>query len=226
MISRMGGGGAGGHHHLTLDWPALVAGLVVGVYWLRVLRMAYRQRVRTGRAGNFIPPEPMGRALRLLWQPVVGVWVAAPLIVGFSMPRHGVLKLLYLQTPLRAAAAAGAILTFAATVQCWRHMGRNWRMGIDPAERTPLIVTGPFAYVRHPIYTLSALLMLFTLGAAPTPLLAGAAVIHIALLSWEAVREEQHLGRVHGEEFERYRATVGRFLPALSRRSSIAATAA
>ena len=70
------------------------------------------------------------------------------------------------------AATIGVVITaaaLAATLVCWKRMGRDWRMGIDPAERTRLIVTGPYAYVRHPIYALSQLMMLGTVIAVPAP---------------------------------------------------------
>ena len=40
-------------------------------------------------------------------------------------------------------------------------------MRIDPNERTQLVFNGPYAYVRHPIYGLSQVLVLTTLAAAP-----------------------------------------------------------
>ena len=86
-------------------------------------------------------------------------------------------------------------------------------MGIDPHEKTPLVATGPFAYVRHPIYTLSALMMAATVAAVGSPLMIGAGLVHVALLLWESLREEQYLVKTHGERYAHYRANVGRFVP-------------
>ena len=54
---------------------ALALGLLVGAYWLRVIRMARKARKKTGRAANFLPPEMVGRVLRVVWIPVVVGWV-------------------------------------------------------------------------------------------------------------------------------------------------------
>ena len=86
-------------------------------------------------------------------------------------------------------------------------------MGIDPAEITSLLITGPFARVRHPIYALSQAMMLCTVLVVPSPAMLALAAFHIALLHWEAHREEQHLLQVHGPDYAVYRSAVGRFVP-------------
>jgi protein-S-isoprenylcysteine O-methyltransferase Ste14 len=98
-------------------------------------------------------------------------------------------------------------------MRCWKAMGRHWRMGIDPGEQNPLIATGPFACVRHPIYSLSSLMMLATLAAVPSPLMLACGFVHIVLLAWESCREERHMLKVHGNAYAEYRRSVGRFVP-------------
>jgi protein-S-isoprenylcysteine O-methyltransferase Ste14 len=194
-------------------WFALALGLILTAYWARVLWMAIKQRRRTGRGANFLPPERLGRAIRVVWIPVVAAWIAHPFINAFkTSPRPPLAPLIH----SNLLAIAGIILALAAlagSVACWKRMGRSWRMGIDPAERTPLIVAGPYAYVRHPIYALSSLLMLASVVVIPSPLMIALALIHLACLQWEARREEAHLLATHGEEYAAYRARVGRFLP-------------
>ena len=194
--------------------PPLVIGFAVAGYWYRVMRMARKARRRTGRAANLVPPEPLGRVLRVLWVPAVGVWVAHPFVAALARRPPAPLRPLWHAPGVAWAAAAVVALCFAATRACWRRMGAAWRMGIDPAEKTPLIALGPFAYVRHPIYALSSLMMLATVLALPSPLMIVAGVVHIGLLYWESCREERHLLRVHGAVYEDYRARVGRFIPA------------
>ena len=61
-------------------------------------------------------------------------------------------------------------------------MGRSWRIGIDPEEKTQLIFSGPFRIVRHPIYALSILLVLGTLATTPTSAMLVITIVHIACL--------------------------------------------
>jgi protein-S-isoprenylcysteine O-methyltransferase Ste14 len=196
-----------------INWPALCVGAIIAAYWWRVLRMAYKMRRQTGRAANFVPAEPIGKILRVIWQPIVWMWIAGPIAAGFGVRSPRLLTPMYDLSIIRWIAVAIAAVAFALTRICWKQMGKSWRMGIDPNERTSLIVTGPYAYVRNPIYALSNVLMVATAVAVPTPLMIFAAAVHLLLLQWEARREERHLSQILGAEYDQYRAAVGRFVP-------------
>lgn len=199
--------------------PALLIGLLIAAYWARVLRLAHKARRRTGRAANLIPAEPLGRLLRVIWFPTVFAWIALPLIT--FVRRHHlpvVLRPLYDSPAVTWLAFAVAGAAFVATLVCWTRMGKSWRMGIAPGEKTQLVITGPYAYVRHPIYALSCLLVLCTLAIVPSPAMAVVALTHVALLIWESRREERHLISVHGTPYQDYASRVGRFVPTLPRR--------
>jgi protein-S-isoprenylcysteine O-methyltransferase Ste14 len=196
-----------------INWPSLSVGAIVAAYWWRVLRMAYKMRRKTGRGANFVPAERTGKLLRTIWQPIVWIWIAQPLATGLGVRSPKFLAPLYNNPFIQWPALTIAAIAFILTRICWKQMGKSWRMGIDPNERTALIITGPYAYVRNPIYALSVVLMLATAVVVPTPLMLIAAAIHLLLLQWEARREEQHLSQIHGEQYDQYRAAVGRFFP-------------
>ena len=184
-----------------------------GANWSRVIRMVLKQRRRTGRDANFVPPEPLGRAVRIVWYPVVVAWVAHPFVNASKQRAPTLLAPLVRQD---VVAALGLLLAIGALIGswiCWKRMGKSWRMGIDPNESTQLIVTGPYAYVRHPIYALSSLLMIASATVLPSVLMLTLAVVHLTFLQWEARREERHLLATHGDAYAAYRARVGRFLP-------------
>jgi protein-S-isoprenylcysteine O-methyltransferase Ste14 len=197
--------------------PSLIIGLLMLAYWGRVARMAYKMRRKTGRGANFIPTESIGRTLRILWQPVVWAWIGLPLAAAFKTPSHAPDMPLFQSQMVQWIGVVIAVFAFVATVSCWKRMGKSWRMGIDPNEKTALIFTGPYAYVRHPIYALSSVLMVATVMVLPTPLMIGVAIIHLLLLQWEARREEINLSRIHGRQYDQYRAQTGRFIPASAR---------
>jgi protein-S-isoprenylcysteine O-methyltransferase Ste14 len=193
--------------------PALVIAVVMTAYWGRVMRLVYKERRRSGRDANFRPTEPVGKWLRIIWGPAVLTWIIHPYFAAFrrSLPE-------WASPIVRSDAAAwGAVVVamaaFVGTLVCWKRMGKSWRMGIDPGEKTTLVVTGPYAYVRHPIYALSSTLMLATLVILPSPLMLAVGLAHLVLLQWEARREEKYLTLHHGELYRRYCSKVGGFVP-------------
>ncbi|HSU67308.1 MAG TPA: isoprenylcysteine carboxylmethyltransferase family protein [Tepidisphaeraceae bacterium] len=198
---------------MTYRIVVFVLGLIVAAYWMRVVRMARKARQKTGRAANFLPPEPIGRLLRVLWIPVVTIWIVHPFVTSIAFPRTTILRPLAASMWLAIPAVLAAGLCFWATRVCWRTMGKNWRMGIDPSEQNSLVLAGPYAFVRHPIYALSQAMFFASAVALPSPLMIIACLLHISLLQWEARREEAHLSRVHGDEYRDYCSRVRRFIP-------------
>ncbi len=86
-----------------------------------------------------------------------------------------------------------------------------------PALAARLVVTGAYAFLRHPIYALSSLLMLCTMAILPSPAMLAVGAVHLALLQWEARREESYLLGVHGAAYADYAARTGRFWPRFRR---------
>jgi protein-S-isoprenylcysteine O-methyltransferase Ste14 len=194
--------------------PALLIGLIMALYWARVLRLAWKQKRRTGHAANLFPPETLGRLLRIIWFPTIALWIALPIIAG-SLKRvsPAPFQPLYQNIWISWIGLAIAMLAFIATWICWKKMGTSWRMGIDPNDKTQLVVTGPYARLRHPIYALSSLLMICTMLILPSPAMLAVGAVHLSLLQWEARREERYLITLHGPSYVHYSARTGRFLP-------------
>lgn len=193
--------------------PALAIGLIVGFYWLRVVKMVIKQKRRTGRDANFVPRESLGYYLRFVWYPVVILWVALPWVLAWYDDLPQPMRRMAIPVWLSWIGVVLAAACLGLTMYCWRQMGRSWRMGIDPDEKTQLIVTGPFAHVRHPIYALSCAMMLASVLAVPVLAMCGIAVLHNGFLQWEARREERYLLSAHGAAYANYMKQSGRFLP-------------
>ena len=97
-------------------------------------------------------------------------------------------------------------------------MGESWRIGVDETATTELVVDGPFALVRNPIF--AAMLPASTGLALMVPSWvagAGLAALVLALELQVRVVEEPYLLRAHGERYASYAARVGRFLPGIGR---------
>jgi protein-S-isoprenylcysteine O-methyltransferase Ste14 len=179
--------------------------------------MVMRVRRRTGKVVGLVPEHRFERLLWLIWVPVVAGWIAVPWATLDKSAAVPALPPLAVREPayvaLRWIAAILAVIALAATIKCWVHMGKNWRMDIGLEPKTELIVDGFFARVRHPIYAFSILLMLCSAVIVPTAPMLLIAAAHIVLLNVKARNEELHLLQVHGDTYAHYLARTGRFLP-------------
>lgn len=90
-------------------------------------------------------------------------------------------------------------------------------MAIVPDKKSKLITSGMFSLVRHPIYSLSILLMLATMAVTLSPAMTVVGVVHITMLHLKASSEERHLTCVHGQDYADYCDQTGRFIPRVFR---------
>jgi protein-S-isoprenylcysteine O-methyltransferase Ste14 len=199
-----------------LNIPAFTLGLAVAFYWARVTHLARKIQRRTGHSANVLPPDWIGRFTRIIWFPTILLWIALPFAGPLFENRISCFRPIFASVPAGYLALFTGLFAFAATLFCWKKMGKSWRMGIDPAEKTSLMISGPYAFVRHPIYSLSSLLMLSTVVTYPSPPMIIVGVVHLLLLQIEARREEAYMTKVHGTIYADYCTRVGRFLPRIS----------
>ena len=94
-------------------------------------------------------------------------------------------------------------------------MGRAWRIGIDPENRSELAEDGPYRWIRHPIYSDMLLVALGNALVVPHPAVAAITLVTGLGVAFQAYREERHLLRTFGERYARYTARTGRFAPRL-----------
>jgi protein-S-isoprenylcysteine O-methyltransferase Ste14 len=204
--------------------PALAAVVAsVWTYWFIVGAMSWRVRRRTRKLAGVVPEQRLERAMWVVWVPLVALWMALPAIALHSVRAGLALPEFARAAPyawLRGGAALVALLALVATIECWKRMGRSWRMAVTPGERTELVTTGLYRYVRHPIYALSILLMLATAIVVPTVPMLAVAAVHVTLMHVKARNEERHLLAMHGDAYAGYLARTGRFLPRLAGRGT------
>jgi protein-S-isoprenylcysteine O-methyltransferase Ste14 len=205
--------------------PAFIAAVCIAIYWAAVVVKLIKLGRKIGKSPNALPREHVGRLMRLAWYPAILLQLAHAwwIALGGRWPYAGglLLDLPFGQPPLPPAwwlaLAYGAVLVIvlctALTFICWRKMGRSWRIGIDPSERLDLVSTGPYRYVRHPIYALRMVLDGGVILAIPTPFMAVVTLIDILLLQIEARREESYMESKHGAIYAQYKKNVGRFVP-------------
>ena len=95
-----------------------------------------------------------------------------------------------------------------------RHLDKQWRLDAAVSADHQLIRTGPYAALRHPIYSAMFAMMLGTgLMLARWPAIIAAVVLHIAGTEIRIRSEEKLLRSRFGEEYNTWAKHVWAYLP-------------
>jgi protein-S-isoprenylcysteine O-methyltransferase Ste14 len=199
------------------DLPGVVLTATVWAYWLGVGMMIVRARRKTHRLAGLVPEQRLERFMWIVWVPLVAAWITLPYLALVRTQTLLAMPVFVHQSAgyfaLRWIAAVCALICLLLTSVCWSRMGTHWRMAVSLKGEEELITDGPFRHVRHPIYSLSMLLMICSAIVVPTVPMLVVAIVHLVLMQLKARNEENHLLTVHGDLYRRYLARTGRFLP-------------
>ena len=106
---------------------------------------------------------------------------------------------------------------FSLAINARWHLGRNWGMPMSRNEQPELVTSGPYAVIRHPIYTGLILAMLGSvLGVNITWALLLVPVG--AYFTYAARREETLMLQLFPEQYAAYMARTGMLAPRAFRR--------
>lgn len=177
------------------------------VYWFiaaRNVKSTTREESLASRAGHIIP---LGIAAYLLW----ARWLPGRFLGGTIFPRSAALFFC-------GAAIVAAGLAFSIWAR--RYLGRNWSGTVTLKQDHELVRSGPYRYVRHPIYT--GLLVAFVGSALARDEWRGVPAVVIAYLAlWrKMLLEERWMIEAFGDAYRRYREEVPALIPNPWRRGS------
>ena len=174
--------------------------LAIGVAWL-VFWIYWLASAATSKAS-----VRGGWRTRLAGVSVVAVFVIADAFHGGGLAVHSVIL-----------AAIGAVLFvggIALAVWARQHLGRNWGMPMTQRAEPELVTTGPYRFVRHPIYSglLTALL-----GTTLVNNLLGLIVVAvlIAYFYYCGTVEERNLATTFPAAYPEYRGRTKMLIPFL-----------
>ncbi|TGQ42620.1 MULTISPECIES: isoprenylcysteine carboxylmethyltransferase family protein [unclassified Mesorhizobium] len=143
----------------------------------------------------------------------------AVLVLGtilFVIPAHGYVGRLRLWIPNLAEAWICAALIAAGLAFTWwarLHLGRLWSGTVTAKAAHRVVDTGPYALVRHPIYTGLLLAILATMAAKGTVWgIAGAALLTVGIVM-KARLEERFLRTQLGAAYDDYIRRVPMLVP-------------
>lgn len=185
----------------------IVAGLflacvTIGVYYRR----------RAARSGEKISRREEGWRimvpLRLLGFSVWGVLVAYLL-----NPQWVAWSTVQLPSWLRWT---GVVLAFAAIPLIYwvfSSLGKNVTDTVVTRKEHALVTSGPYRWVRHPLYTVASIFFLGVSLAAANWAIALLIMLTLVMLAVRTPLEEARLIERFGDEYRTYMQRTGRFLP-------------
>jgi protein-S-isoprenylcysteine O-methyltransferase Ste14 len=142
--------------------------------------------------------------------------VAFALVFSIQRPNRGMLGLSPSAPDIGLAVLVIALMCLALglAVGALRALGRQWAVGARVIEGHKLVTTGPFALVRHPIYSgMGGMLIASGLVLSAWWALAAAIAFYSAGMIVRVRAEEKLLLEAFGEEYEAYRARVPAVVP-------------
>ena len=190
-------------HRALIGWLWL-AWLLLWLVSAALTKRTERRESLGSRLAHIVPL--LIGALLLGWHDMPWPWLTQRL-----WPRS--LSLYWIGVALLVAGMAFAIWARV-------HIGRNWSGSVTVKQDHELITSGPYAWVRHPIYTGLVSAVLGTAIASGTVrALLGLLIITVSLLR-KLRTEESFMRETFPGQYQRYSATVPALIPFIRPRQS------
>ena len=143
---------------------------------------------------------------RLAGVSAVGVFLIAGVLRGGSLAVHSVI--------LETIGAVLFVCGIALAVWARLHLGRNWGMPMTQRAEPELVTSGPYRFVRHPIYTG---LLTAVLGTALVNNLLGLIVVVVVLAYFYycGTVEERNLAATFPQAYPEYKSRTKMLIPFL-----------
>ncbi len=169
------------------------AWLVFWIYWLASAASS-KESVKSGW-------RP-----RLTGVTAIGVFLIAGVLRSGSLAVHSVI--------LEAIGAALFVCGISLAVWARLHLGRNWGMPMTQRAEPELVTSGPYRFVRHPIYTG---LLTAVLGTALVNNLLGLIVVAVLLayFYYSGTVEERNLAATFPHAYPEYKSKTKMLIPFL-----------
>jgi protein-S-isoprenylcysteine O-methyltransferase Ste14 len=197
LISKLG------WHRPSLDarmQPSVALWMIFGLYWAIAGAESAPTQSSESRASSY------AHQLLLLLALVLAIW-PVPWFTAFFLPSR-----FHFFVPVGLIIQAAFLLL---AVWARRHLGRNWSAEVRIAVAHQLIRTGPYRFLRHPIYTAMLGMVLGTaIVSGQYHSLLGLGILGIAYLRKTRL-EERILLQTFGPDYDAYRRDTWALVPLL-----------
>jgi protein-S-isoprenylcysteine O-methyltransferase Ste14 len=182
-----------------------IYGQIIALCWLAFFGVWFVFAIR-GKGSGRRRHSPRGSAARLL------LFVSLVLGIRFAN-RIPAVPFGRLNSDVAAAGAALCMAGVALAIWARVTIGPNWGMPMTLHDAPELVTSGPYDYVRHPIYTAMAAMAIGTALVFPPAALW--AVGTMAYMLFSARREEEDMERRFPDTYPEYKRRSKMFVPFL-----------
>lgn len=181
---------------------------VLGVVAWYLIRRPHERRAKRLQVVSHrrTPSEKVGLAAALL-----GLGIVPGFYVASGIPQAA-------DYPARAWAVAIGAIAFVAAMWVFRKthkaLGRNWSITLEIRDRHELVSNGPYAFVRHPMYTSFLLMGIGQAFLLPNWVGGLAGLVGFAILFFLRVNEEERMMmETFGPQYRAYMEKTKRIIP-------------
>lgn len=181
-------------------------------FWMLSYRSYYTGYVDA--AGEAVPKEQEGLAIRRL-----RYGLGIPFLLGIVLYLINPSWMMWSHLsdlPVLLRWIGMGMLLASLLIYRWTHvhLGKNFTDTVYVREKSGLITTGPFHWVRHPMYFSGVLAAVGTgLGLANWFLGIIGITLMMIIMHWRTPIEEKKLLSKHGDAYKEYMKNTGKFFP-------------
>mgnify|MGYP001627603263 CR=1 FL=1 len=192
--------------------PELPFRLTLAVMIIVVVVIGLPRRIRADRVGG---PVSIRNDPRWFWilMALLGPPLAGACLGYLSKPSWVEFAQVNLPRAIRWCGVPAAALGLGLFEWMFRHLGLNVTSTATPRADAALVTTGPYRWVRHPMYSATLILVVAVSLLTANLIVMGGGVGMFSLLAARSRAEEEQLRKKFGEAYRRYQERTGRFFP-------------
>ncbi len=186
--------------------------VVLGLMVLCAAAIGIPFRLRADRAGG---PVSRRNDPRWFWigMSIVGPPLALTCVAFLIQPRWADATKIDLPLWGRGLGVLIALGGLALFGWMFRHLGLNVTSTSMPRAHATLVTTGPYRWIRHPMYSAALLLVVAATLLTGNLVIAVCGSIMFILMAARSRLEEERLVEKFGDAYCRYQRQTGRFVP-------------
>lgn len=188
--------------------------MVLGAIFVGAGCIGVPHRLRADRAGGVVSRRA-DPGWFWLWMMLVGPLLALGCLAFLINPRWVDFGQVNLPFGVRFLGAPLAVAGLALFAWMFRHLGLNVTPTSMPRATASLVTTGPYRWVRHPMYATVIILVAAVTLLTANVVVAVCGVAMFGLLAARSRIEERRLVEKFGDAYRAYQQSTGRFLPRL-----------